>query len=237
MLKATINFTGAQLAALLLKAIRSWNIVTTTNNISINVDEKTRLASAFIFVPKEGNSTAIVTLGHEVIVAGISEASASEGNTIDPASLVFTYHPGHGHGGGPTVSATANPSSTKPETLETQAGKIRFPGLVSVHFGEDALKALLTSATKRSGQTPGYITTYFTAGKGISVNISVTLAGSASASIKLEGEQVDEALTEELTAQGYCVEPGTFEYSQSTGGFGSSSSTSLRAKFTTIPSK
>lgn len=237
MLKATINFSGAELSALMQKAVRSWNIVTTNSKIDINVDEKTRLASAYLYLPKDGGSAAIVTLEHEVIVAGITEAAATEGNLIDPASLVFTYHPGRGFGGGPSVSATANPSSTQPTIIETLPGKIQFPGFVSVHFGEDALKALLVSATKRSGQTPGYITTYFTSEKGISVNISVVLKGSASASIKLEGIQVDEALTEEFTAQGYSVVPDTFKYSQSTGGFGSSSSTSLNVKFTTLPSK
>lgn len=234
MLKARLNFTRDQLGALLKRALLRWNADIGNDQLRLNVEEKTGRASVSINVRNAVGKSVTVYLGHEAIVGAIAEASAAEGNPIKAETLEFKHIAGSGYSGGSSCNASAEPG-TASDPAKVTPGKIQFPGTVSVSFGKDELLALLKKAVERSGQTPGYISTYYTEGQGCSATIAVKMPGHADGSISLTGSQTDEAIIEELTAQGYDVEPGGISYTQTASGFGGSGGTSMRATLRSIP--
>lgn len=236
MLKIAVKFDANKLTSLMRRALGMWNVnVNINDSVRIGVDEKTRKASANVNV-RSGNKTVTIYIGHEAVVAGITAAAAQEGNLIDPKSLVFSYIPGSGYGGGSSYSAEANPSATAPEPLVNEPGKAKFPGAITIYFGTDELKDILKSGAERQGARVTYTTLYYTEGRGAEANISVTLPGNTTGSVSLKGEEVDEAISEELTARGYTVAAGGIKYSQTASSFGSKGGTSASVVLTAIPS-
>ncbi len=236
-LSIQLSFDRATLTRLLTTAVRKWSGLYQIDSLTINCNEGGR-ASGYAMMKFAGKNS-MINFEHDVIVAGICQSLAAEGQPIDQASLTFKYIEGRGYGGGTSVSATANPASA--DTAKTDAaepaktGSIVFPGTVTVNFGIDELTDLLKAAAKRAGADPTYASVSYTDEKTCSANITVKTKGGASGTIALGSTQMNETLTEELNSRGYTVAPDGFRYSYSKGGFGNRSGTSVSVNLTAIP--
>lgn len=248
MLKLQLNFNRDELTKLLAAALRVWSNSAPFDSVTINANADGTV-SGYAFLRKGGKTTS-VNLSHEVISAGIVEASARAGSPIDKNSLVFKHIEARGYGGGSSVSATANAAS--PEQAQAQAseaqsqanpGRASFPGQVTVQFSQDELRELILSATRRAGLTPSYVTVSYDEKQGASASISVKTANNSTGTVNQSPSELIATLTEELQAQGYTVAPsaslqeGTsaFHFTYTSGGFGSRSGTSLRVTLCGLP--
>lgn len=237
-LTVQLSFDRATLTRLLTTAVRKWSGLYQIDSLTINGNSDGTVSGYAMM--KFAGKNSMIHFKHDVIVAGICQSSAAEGNPIDKASLTFKYIEGRGYGGGPSVSATANPASADaPEgdsgADSSKSGAIIFPGTVTVHFGIDELTDLLKAAAKRAGADPTYASVSFTDEKNCTANITVKTKGGASGTIALGSTQMNETLAEELTSRGYTVAPDGFRYSHSNGGHGSRSGTSMSVSLTAIP--
>ncbi|MFA6211709.1 MAG: hypothetical protein WC714_19880 [Candidatus Obscuribacterales bacterium] len=240
-LSIQLNFDRPTLTRLFTTAVRKWSGLYQIDSLTISCDADGR-ASGYAMM-KFAGKTSMINFEHDVIVAGVCQASAAEGNPIDRASLAFKYHEGRGYGGGTSVSATANPATAESadamscvssDTSE-KSGAICFPGTVTVNFGIDELTDLLKAAAKRAGADATHATVSFTDKQNCSANITVKTKGGASGTISMGSKQMNETLAEELTARGYTVAADGFRYSYSKGGFGNRSGTSMTVSLTAIP--
>lgn len=243
-LSIQLTFDRATLTRLLTTAVRKWSGLYQIDSLTINCDADGR-ASGYAMMKFAGKNS-MINFKHDVIVAGVCEASAAEGKPIDKASLAFKYHEGRGYGGGTSVSATANPASAESadavscvssDASDTgeKSGAICFPGTVTVNFGIDELTDLLKAAAKRAEADATHATVSFTDEQNCSANITVKTKGGASGTISMGSKQMNETLAEELTARGYAVAADGFRYSNSKGGFGNRSGTSMTVTLTAIP--
>jgi len=238
-LTVQLSFDRATLTRLLTTAVRKWSGLYQIDSLTINGNSDGTVSGYAMM--KFAGKNSMIHFKHDVIVAGICESSAAEGNPIDKASLTFKYIEGRGYGGGTSVSATANPASAdaaKPDAAnpaEQKAGSIAFPGTVTVQFGIDELTDLLKAAAKRAGADPSHASVSYTDEKTCSANITVKTKGGASGTIALGATQMNETLCEELTSRGYTVAPDGLRYSYSQGGFGGRSGTSMTVTLTAIP--
>lgn len=237
-LTVQLSFDRATLTRLLTTAVRKWSGLYQIDSLTIN-GYSDGSVSGYAMMKFAGKNS-LIHFKHDVIVAGICESLAAEGNPIDKASLTFRYIEGHGYGGGASVSATANPASAdaKPNAaipVEQRAGSIFFPGTVTVQFGIDELTDLLKAAAKRAGADPSHATVTYTDEKTSSANITVKTKGGALGTIALGATQMNETLREELTNRGYTVAPDGLRYSYSQGGHSGRSGTSMTVNLTAIP--
>lgn len=238
MFKIQLSFTRDQLTQLFASAVNRWSGGSKFDSVTINCDSGGR-ASGYAFLRKDGKTT-MVNFSHEVIVAGISLASALAGNPIADNSLVFTYHEGRGYGSPATISAVAETgtmtAAEAASALSSAAGKVAFPATVTVTFSKEELPELLKSAVRRAGHEPVYAVVSYSEEKGTSASISVKTKGGANANIALAPPQLIETLTEELTARGYSVLAGGFKFTYSAGGHGSGGSgTSVSVSLSALP--
>jgi hypothetical protein len=228
-----LNFSKKDLERLLTASLSRWGGAR-LDSVTVNADDNGR-TSGYAFL-RNGSKTTTINFSHDVIVAGICQASAAAGTPIAADTLQFTYHRGHGHGGGSTTTATAK-SGTAADVAacaEAAAGRITFPGTVTVYFGIDELPELVKSAVKRAGQEPTYCTVSYDKDNGTSASVSVKV-GATSGSIKLSPAELNQTITDELTARGYNVVPDGYTYSYSQGGFGSRSGTSVTVTLLGLP--
>lgn len=240
-LSIQLTFDRPTLTRLLTTAVRKWSGLYQIDSLTINCDADGR-ASGYAMMKFAGKNS-MINFKHDVIVAGVCEALAAEGNPIDKASLAFKYHEGRGYGGGSSVSATANPASAESADAVSyvssdtgeKSGAICFPGTVTVNFGIDELTDLLKAAAKRAGADATHATVSFTDEQNCSANITVKTKGGASGTIEMGSRQMNETLAEELTARGYTVAVDGFRYSYSNGGFASRSGTSMTVTLTAVP--
>lgn len=238
-LSIQLSFDRATLTRLMTTAVRKWSGLYEIDSLTINCNEGGQVSGYAMM--KFAGKTSMINFKHDVIVAGICQSSAAEGNPIDQASLTFKYIEGRGYGGGASVSATANPAAADAQkadavsSTDSKTGSIVFPGTVTVHFGIDELTDLLKAAAKRAGADPTYASVSYTDEKTCAANITVKTKGGASGTIALGATQMNETLAEELTSRGYTVAPDGLRYSYSKGGHGSRSGTSVSVSLTAIP--
>ncbi len=237
-LSIQLSFDRATLTRLLTTAVRKWSGLYQIDSLTINCNEAGQVSGYAMM--KFAGKNSMLHFKHDVIVAGICQSSAAEGNPIDQASLTFKYHESRGYGGGSSVSATANPAADASKADATnpadeKTGSIVFPGTVTVNFGIDELTDLLKAAAKRAGADPTHASVSYTDEKTCSANITVKTKGGASGTIALGSTQLNETLAEELTSRGYTVAADGLRYSYSQGGFGNRSGTSMSASLTAIP--
>lgn len=231
-----LSFDRTTLTRLLTTAVRKWSGLCQIDSLTINGNSDGTVSGYAMM--KFAGKNSMIHFKHDVIVAGICESSAAEGNPIDKASLTFKYIEGRGYGGGASVSATANPASAdaaKVDEAEQKAGSISFPGTVTVQFGIDEVTDLLKAAAKRAGADPTYASVSYTDQKNCTANITVKTKSGASGTIAMGATQMNETLCEELTSRGYTVAPYGLRYSYSEGGFGSRSGTSMTVTLTAVP--
>lgn len=234
------NFDRATLIRLLATAVRQWSGLCEIDALTINCSSE-GCVSAYAMMRFAGRK-GLINFHQDVIVAGICQSLAAEGNAIDRASLTFKYSEGHGYGGSSSVTATANPAAADAPNQDaimpaaaTKTGSISFPGTVTVHFGIDEVTDLLKDAVKREGGEPSHAWVSYTDAKTCAANISVKIHGGASGTITLTAAETNDTLSEELTSRGYTVAPDGFLYSYSEGGHGSRGGTSMTVSFTAIP--
>lgn len=237
-LSIQLSFDRATLTRLLTTAVRKWSGLYQIDSLTINGNSDGTVSGYAMM--KFAGKNSMINFKHDVIVAGICQSSAAEGNPIDPASLTFKYIESRGYGGGSSVSATANPASADAAKEDTGAassnsGSIIFPGTVTVNFGIDELTDLLKAAAKRAGADPSQASVTYINEKNCTANITVKTKAGASGTIALGATQMNETLTEELTNRGYTVAADGLRYSYSQGGFGSRSGTSMAVTLTAIP--
>lgn len=231
-LNVTLSFSRDELTRLLKSALAKRG-GGSLDNVTINGNSDGTV-SGYAFL-RGSPSVLQVSFGHEAIVASIMEASAAEGKPIEPGSLIFTYHEGHGFGGGPSVSAKANPAKNPvaASSGSVAAGGISFPGKCTVGFSPKELTALLMDAARKSGLEPTYASlSYHEADKNASASISVK-----GGNVSLDPAQLNEAITEVLTARGYTVVADGFKYSYTAASFGGSGGTSVTVTVTGIPNR
>ena len=237
LLNIQVNFDRPTLTRLLTSAVRKWSGLYEIDSLTINCDAS-GITSGYAMMKFAGKNS-MINFKHDVIVAGICQASAADGNPIDKASLTFKHIEGRGYGGGSSVSATANPATADAQDTTGAAsdkpGCINFPGTVTVNFGIDELTDLLKAAVKRAGAEPTHASVSFTDEKSCSANVTVKTKGGASGTIAMGSQQLNETLTEELTDRGYAVAADGFRFSYSKGGFGNRSGTSVTVTLTAIP--
>lgn len=201
------------------------------DNVTVNGNSDGTV-SGYAFV--RGSSTLHVNFTHDVIVGCMMEAAASAGKPIEPGSLKFTYHEGRGYGGGPSVSATAQPAKNPAAAAQfASSSGISFPGHCTVHFGIKELAELVKVAARKSNLEPTYaVVSYDEVNQVASASISVK-----GGNVSLDNGQLNEALTEVLADRGYTVVAGGFKYSYSHASYGSPSGTSVTVTVTGIPSR
>ncbi|CAN5194410.1 hypothetical protein BH11CYA1_BH11CYA1_23540 [soil metagenome] len=237
LLSIQLSYDRATLTRLLTTAVRKWSGLYQVDSLTINCYSDGSV-SAYAMMKLAGKNS-MINFNHDVIVAGICESSAAEGNPIDKTSLTFKHIEGRGYGGGSSVSATASPATADSQATTGAAsykpGCINFPGTVTVNFGIDELTDLLKAAVKRAGAEPTYASLSFTDEKTCSANVTVKTKGGASGTIAMGSQQLNETLTEELTVRGYAVAADGFRFSYSKGGFGNRSGTSVTVTLTAIP--
>ncbi len=229
-LQVTLKFSREELTRLLKVALAGRGGAA-LDNVTVNGSEDGTV-SGYAYVRGNGK-TLSVSLSHEVIEACVMEASAAEGKPIEPGSLKFTYYPGRGFGGGPSVSAEAKPAA-KPiacEPVTAPAGKVSFPGTCTVFFGPGEFTELLKSAARKSGLEPTYASVSFNE-KDSTASASISVKGG---SVALNADEVKEALAEILADRGYTVVPGGFQYSYQNASFGGSGGTSVKVTVTGVP--
>jgi hypothetical protein len=244
MFQVQINFDQTSLKRLLTAALNKWSSGAALDPVTINCDSVGK-ASAYTFLRRSGKVT-MINFSHEVVVAGVEQMSAAEGNPLAAGSLVFRYIEGRGFGGGSSVAASAKaaPASTADGTVAADSkttsaspGSIKFPGTVTVSFDQTALLDLIKAAAKRSGAEPTYATISFVDEQKASATITVKTPGGSGATgtISLSPAELNEALSTELTARGYTIGADAFRYTYRNGGYGGGSGTSVTVTLSVLP--
>lgn len=237
-LQLTYDFSQSELTRLVQSALTRRGGAT-LKSLTLRGYENGRVAG-YAFIPfSKPQSTVGETLdfSHEVVVQCLLEALAAEGKPIEPGSLVFSYYPGSGYGGGPRLTAQAKSASGSKIYLPVAGsiegkGTITLPGACTVHFGPEDLKDMLKDAARKSGLVPSYVSVSFNDDdKSASASISVD-----GGHVSLESAEVNEALAEVLAVRGYEVVPGGFRYNHQQSSYGNRGGTSVTVSVTAVPS-
>ncbi|MDX1987052.1 MAG: hypothetical protein SFV17_10205 [Candidatus Obscuribacter sp.] len=234
-LQLTYDFNQSELTRLLQSALNRRGGATLKSPTLRGYEDGKVAGYAFIPFEKPQNVAGlIIDFSHEVIVQCLLEALAAEGKQIEPGSLVFSYYPGSGYGGGPRLSAQARacaePVTAEPVTVTE--GRVALPGACTVHFSADNLKDMLKGIARKSGLQPTYVSVYFQeADRTVSASISVD-----GGHVSLDSAEVNEALARELAVRGYEVVPGGFRYNHQESSYGNPGGTSVTVSVTAVPS-
>jgi hypothetical protein len=233
MLSFEISFSEAQLDKLLRRAISLWGGLPNISSVGLNkTDDPTRFKGT-IHYNSRGGKTVSLSLSHEVLVQAVCAASASEGNTLDAATVTFKYNPGRGHGGGSSVSATAMTSSNPAPNVAQTPGKMSFPGTVEISFTEDEVKELLKAAVRRQGGNASSVSFNAQDGK---ASITVDMPGGKKGTVTWQDDVLKGQLIAELSQKGYVVEPAGIQWAYVPGaGFGGPPRHGFKATLTAIP--
>jgi hypothetical protein len=99
MFQVQLNFDQTALKRLLTAALNKWSSGAKLDPVTVNCDRDGK-ASAYTFL-RRSNAVTMINFSHDVIVVGVEQISAAEGNPLAAGSLAFKYIEGHGHGGAP----------------------------------------------------------------------------------------------------------------------------------------
>jgi hypothetical protein len=161
-------------------------------------------------IPQRSGGTLTVKVQHDEIAYAVAISLRNrDGTLIDPATLTFIYSEGKGYGNPASTDASVNLTSTPLAQRTQKNGSVTFMAPVLLTFSKDQMTEMLKAAARADGYDPLAIS--YT-GRAKETNATITIKQqNSTGNIKLNYDQLLDALRARLVQQGYEVAPDGIE--------------------------